>query len=280
MIHIFKSLGAALAVAALSLTPLLAQTAPKPKSQKEVDALRAIQNAQTNDARLKAIENVLDNFADTDYKVMLLTMGMQLAEQSNNYVATVNWAERLLDADPKNVFATATLAAEIARHTREHDLDKAEQLAKVRKYAKATIDNVPTAPKLRPDITDEQWASLKKDISAQAYEAMGMADALDDKYDAAVQDYKQAQDTAASPDPATYVRMGDAYMHLSKYDDAIAAFDKAANAPNAQPQVKQVAAAKKADAEKMKGAGAKPATGAAAAGTAGAAAPAQVDIKH
>ena len=45
-----------------------AQKQPKPKSQKEVDAIMAIQNAQDPDARVNAAEALLHNFADTEFK--------------------------------------------------------------------------------------------------------------------------------------------------------------------------------------------------------------------
>ena len=54
-----KKIAGILALAACSMGMLLAQKQPKPKSQKEVDALMAIQNATTPQARLAAIDNLL-----------------------------------------------------------------------------------------------------------------------------------------------------------------------------------------------------------------------------
>src|SRR6266480_3196105 len=156
------ALGVALAVLAA-----WAQKPPQPKSQKEVDALQAIQKATTPDAQLKAIDNVLENFADTDYKLMLLEMGMQIAETKGDYAMTTTYAERTLEVDPKSIFALATLALEIVAHTREFDLDKEEKLVKAEKYANQAIQYSKDAPKTRPNLTDEQWTNVKKDIAAQ-----------------------------------------------------------------------------------------------------------------
>src|SRR5258708_34547034 len=90
--------------AALAVPGAWAQKPPQPKSQKEVEALQAIQKAAGPDAQLKAIDNVLENFADTDYKLMLLQMGMQIAEAKGDFAATVTYGERTLEADPKNIF--------------------------------------------------------------------------------------------------------------------------------------------------------------------------------
>ncbi len=62
---------------------------------------------------------------------------MQIEEQKGDFAQTVFYAERLLEADPKNAFALDALASETARHTREFDLDKEEKLTKVDKWAKA-----------------------------------------------------------------------------------------------------------------------------------------------
>src|SRR5581483_6220611 len=69
-----KSAALGSAVLALSLSPLWAQ---KPKSQKEVQAITAVQVAATPDDRIKAVENVLTNFADTEFKVPLLQIAVQ-----------------------------------------------------------------------------------------------------------------------------------------------------------------------------------------------------------
>lgn len=251
-------------IRALALSALLtfaggllwAQTAPKPKSQKELAALRAWQAATDPDARLKAIENVLTNFADTEFKVYLLQDALQIEEHKNDYAQLVFYAERLLEADPKNAIALVTLAGETARHTREFDLDKEEKLAKVDKYAAAAIESAKAMPKPRPDISDAQWEEVKNGLQSQAYEAMGQAAALRKKYDDSIADYKQAISLQGKTiDPATLVRMGQTYEDAGKLDDAADAFDKALNTPDVNPRVKAVAQAKKDEVAKKKAAG-------------------------
>ncbi len=249
----FRSL---LALGALILSSSLLQ-AQKPKTPKEVQAIQAVQAAKTPDEQIKAIENVLTNFADTEFKNILLQMAMQIEQQKGDFAQTVFYAERLLDSDPKNVFALDTLASETARHTREFDLDKEEKLAKVDKWAKAAAEAAPSAPKPRADIPDAQWDGAKKDMQAQAYEAMGMAASLRKKYDESIADYKQALATSSSPDAATWIRLGQAYLDANKLDEAGDAFDKALSTSNASPQVKSIAQAKKDETAKRK-AGAAP----------------------
>jgi cytochrome c-type biogenesis protein CcmH/NrfG len=243
-------------VLVLGFSPLWAQ---KPKSQKEAEALQAVMAAKNPDDQVKAIENVLTNFADTEYKIALLQVAMQLESQKGDLAQITFYAERLLDADPKNAFAFVTLAGETARRTRENDLDKEEQLTKVNKWAKAGIEAAKTLPKPRPDMTDDQLEALRKDLQSQAYVAMGMAATLRKKNDDAITNYKQAAAVAATPDSTIWVRLGQAYMDSGKFDDAGAAFDKALSDPTAPEQVKQIAQAKKTESTTKKaGTGAKP----------------------
>ncbi len=247
------ALGATLAVPAL-----WAQKPPQPKSQKELQALQAVQAATTPDEQIKAIDNVLENFADTEFKLTLLQLGMQAAEKKNDYALTVTYAERILETDPKNVFALSTLGSQIAGHTREFDLDKEEKLAKAEKYANETIEAAKTAPKPNPNITDDQWAGAKKDFAADAHAILGQIAVLRKKYDVAISEFKIAVDTG-SPNAITMARLGDAYLGAGKFDDAIDEFNKAAALPDASAPVKSFINAKKANAIKLKAA-ANPAT--------------------
>lgn len=227
----------------------------KAKSNKEIAALNAINAAATPDDRLKAIDNVLTNFADTEFKPMLLQMALQIEAQKGDYAQVVFYGERVLETDPKNAFALVTLASETARKTREFDLDKEEKLAKVDKWAKDGIEAAKTAPKPQPAIPDEQWANQRKEFQSQGYEAMGMAASLRKKYDEAIADFKQSIAISANPDPATWLRLGQSCIDAGKLDDASDAFDKGMNAPNASAQIKSIAQAKKAEVAKLKAAG-------------------------
>ncbi len=255
------------AALALGLSPLWAQ---KPKSQKEQAAIVAVQVASTPDARIAAIENVLTNFADTEFKVPLLQMAITAEQQKNDYAQVVFYGERLLKVDPKNAFALVTLASETARHTRENDLDRDEQLVKVDKWAKDAIEAAKVMPKLRADVPDSDWESFKKDMEAQGYEAMGMADVVRKNYDGAANNYKQALAVGSTPNPATMVRLAQVYMNTGKLDNAVFTLDKAINSPNVPDQVKNIAQTMKNDIAKRKPAAPAAAPGSSAPGSAAA----------
>ena len=236
---------------------------PKPKSQKEVDALMAIQNATDPDARLEAIENLLTKFSDTEFKPMALQMAAATAQQKNDYDKMVIYCERTLEADPNNYVSMLMLANGFALKTREFDLDKEEKLTKADNYAKKALELLKTAEKPNPALTDEQWAGAKKDLEAQGHEALANAAVVRKKYDAAIAEFNAAL-LSPTPDPATMVREANAYIEWGKPAEAIAVLDKVAAIPDAHPQVKQAAAQMKAKAVALKNAPPKPPAPAAA----------------
>lgn len=247
------------AVLTFSLFAQQQQQGPKPKSQKEVDALQkvlAAQNAHDWNGEIQAINYVLENFADTDYKNQLLNMAMTAAQQKNDYDQTIIYGERAIQADPNNIVARVTLAQLIAQHTRENDLDKEKSLKKAEDYANKGLDLIKTANNPPPgvNVTPEQWADYKKDLSSQAHQALGMVAELRKNYPEAINDYKTALSEAAHPDPATMARQAKAYNENKQYDDAIATADKVLAMSDAQPVIKQFAQQQKDLATKMKAA--------------------------
>jgi len=227
----------------VALPGLLAQ--PKPKSAAEVEALKAMFGAQTPDARIAACENVLTNFADSEFKAEALYIEAASYEQKGDYANTIVFAERALEADPKHYRAMLMLASDIAQHTKEFDLDREEKLAKVEKYANGAIELLKTAAKPNPNLTDDQWEAAKKDLVAEAHAALGMGALAGKKFDVAEKEFKLSLDIAARPDPSNMVRLGRAYMGDAKYDQAIAEFDKVMAMPDINVQVKQVAQAER-----------------------------------
>jgi len=240
-------------MAALALLASFAMAQPKPKSKAEYDALMAIQNATDADARMAAIDNLLTKFADTEFKSQVLLMAAATAQQKNDYEKMTVYAERTIEADPQNFQAMLMLAAGIAQHTREFDLDREEKLAKASKYAEQALAVIPAAPK-PPQFTDEQWAGVKKDAAADGHAALAQCAVVRKKYDVAVQEYKTALDSAATPEPATVVRLANAYNLMKQPDAAIATLDRLKTMTNVPAPITNAATTERNTAIKLKGA--------------------------
>lgn len=249
-------------------TPIAKQ--PQVKSQAEGQAVMAIFQAQDPDSRIKAADELVTKFADSEFKPLALFFAAVSYQQKNDYENTIVYAERTIEADPKHYQSMLILASTIAQRTREFDLDREEKLGRAEKYAKDALEILKTVPKPRADLPDEQWEAAKKDFQAQAYEAFGLAEMARKDYTGAAAQFKKALDVATNPDPATKVRLGAAYEKAGQHDNAIAVLDEVINDPTVHAQIKQFAQAERARAMEAKSGGQKAETPAA---------PAQVEIK-
>lgn len=229
---------------------------PHPKSQKEVDALKKVQTAaQANDAaaELQAINEVLENFADTEYKPMLLQMAMDAAQRQGDFAQTTVWGDRVLESDPNNIPARVMLAEVTAAHTRENDLDKDQSIKKVEDYANKSLELLKTANTPPAGMPETQWPDYKKQLTSQCYDALGQAADLKKNYPDAIKDFQSAAD-AQPNNPVPLARMAKAYRENKQYDQAISAADKVLAMNDAPAPVKSFAQTEKANATKLKGA--------------------------
>jgi len=226
--------------------------AQKPKSNKERDAVIAVQNATTADARITAVDNLITNFADTEFKAWALSLAAQAESMKGDSAKAIIYANRALDADPKSYQAMLLVAGELAAHTREFDLDKDDKLARAEKLANDAMAAIDKAVKPGPQVTDAQWANVKKDSAADAHKDLGLIAVARKKYDVAITEYRMAIDGAATPDPADRVRLASVYIEVGKADEALAEIGKTMADPNANPAVKKFAQTEQAQAEKLK----------------------------
>jgi tetratricopeptide (TPR) repeat protein len=240
------------------VTGLMAQQKqPQPKSPKEVEALQAMFGAQDPDSRIKAGEEVLTKFADTEFKSTAMYLIAASYEQKNDFPKMAVWAEKTIEVDPKNYAAMLMLAGGIVKNAKEHDLDLEEKLGRSEKYAKTAVDLIGAAEKPNPQLPDEQWANAKKDFAAQSHEVFGLIATLRKKNDVAIAEFKQAVEGSPNADPTTYIRLARAYTSVGKHDDAIAVLDKVMANAEIPAQIRQVAQADRVRAIQAKG-GAKP----------------------
>jgi len=138
------------------------QQGPAPKSQGEAQALMALQQAQGNpDAVIKAAEELMSKYADTQFEEMALYMEAISYEQKGDLDKAMIYCERVLEVNPKNFQATLQLGELLAQRTRENDLDKEEKLGRAEKLLSGTIDNLKTAAKPNPQLSEQQWEEAK-----------------------------------------------------------------------------------------------------------------------
>jgi tetratricopeptide (TPR) repeat protein len=221
-----------LAVAALGM-------AQKPKNKSEQEGLVAIQAEQDPAAKIKKIDEFVRKFADTEFKAILYTQAAQIAERMGDGTKVIIYSDLALETDPKGYQPMLMEAAELARTTRENDLDKEEKLSKAEKLAKQALDIVPTAVKPNPQITDPQWDEIKKEFQGDAHRDLGMIAGVRKKYDVAVAEFKQAVEIPHEPDLPTFIRLAAAYTDNKQPDEALATLAKMPPNPQLAPFVEK-----------------------------------------
>jgi tetratricopeptide (TPR) repeat protein len=214
-------------ILAAFLAAAVMATAQKPKSKAEVEALQAIQAEQDPNAKIAKVDAFIVKFADTEFKAWAYNQAADAADRMRDGgPKVIIYSELAIEADPKAYNPMLMASAELARSTRENDLDKNEKLAKATKYAQKAMEIIPTAPKPNPSITDPQWEEIKKEFIGNAHRNLGMIASVNKKYDVAIAEFKQAVEIPQQPDPATYVRLAAAYSDNKQPDEALAVLAK------------------------------------------------------
>lgn len=234
-----------LAIAAICLCAARAafaqENANPAKSAAEAAAVQAMLQAQTPDAQIKAADELIAKYSTTNYKAYALFTEAGAWEQKGDHARAIASCEKALAADPKYFDAEILMADVITSNTGDSDTDKADKLARAEKAARHALDAIKTAPKPRLfQMTDAEWASMKNSSASQAWQVLAVAATIEKKADEAIADYERG--LALTPDPGLMVRAGRALEGFQKYDDAVGWFDKAIASPNADAQLKDIAA--------------------------------------
>jgi tetratricopeptide (TPR) repeat protein len=241
---------------------LAQQKGPRPKTQNEAKAIQAVITAQQQnnpDGVITAAEDCLAKFKDTEFKDTILMLEAQAYMQKGDKEKAQVYAERAVTVNANDFQAGLMLSELIIQGTREHDLDRDEKLARGEKYANQAIAAIDAAEKPNPQLSDQQWAEIKKDMVAEGHDTLGMAALNRKDYPKAITEFKMAVDGAAHVQPAYEVRLASAYQNAGQNDDAIKEAEKVMNEAQTPAQIKSIAQSIRASAVVAKNGGKSPA---------------------
>jgi len=208
---------------------------PQPKSQEEVDAIVAVQNATDPQARADAAQELIKSFPETEFLEFANYMTMLSYQQLNDFENMVIFGEKTLESNADNVGVLISLAYAIPTRTREFDLDKDEKLAKAEDFAKRSLTLIPNMAKVDPAMPDEQWLMAKKDFMAQANESLGLIAVKRGEHAEAEALLKKALGLAAQQDAQTLYNLAVALKGQDKREEALDAVNKAVTAAAGGP---------------------------------------------
>ena len=199
---------------------------PQPKSQKELDAILAVESAADPNARAAAAQKLLTDFKNTEFKEYANYMLMVSYQQLDDFENMMVYGERTLEINPSNPGVLLQLAYAIPNRTREFDLDKEEKLTKAEDFASRALTLIPNMDKVNPDMSDEEWLVTKKDFMAQANESLGVIEAKRANYDEAAAFLTKAIELQPEPNSMTHYHLADAYKNAGKKAEALGAINQ------------------------------------------------------
>ncbi len=207
--------------------PLLAQQKqPQPKSQGEIDVLMSIQNAPDPDTRITAIQKLLTDFKDTEFKEFAYYLSMISYQQKNDFENMLVFGEKTLETNAEHVGTLVALSFAIPLRTREFDLDKEEKLTKAESYAQRALKLIPTMESPNPNTSPEEWLIAKKDMMSQTHEALGTIALTRKDYPKAEEGLRQALQVAPEQNSSTFFKLARSLKEQGKYDEALEAANK------------------------------------------------------
>ena len=216
----------ALALPALAQEPAAAPSGPSVKSQEEANVVMLCQQAPDADLRIESCNKLLTDFQDTEFKELANYLLMLSHQQKNDFENMLIYGERTLEHNPENIGTLISLSYAIPIRTREHDLDKQEKLAKAEDYAKRGLVLVPAVAKLNPQITDEDWLTMRKDFMAQLHESMGIIASKRAEHPKAEESYRKMLQVANKQTGTMFYRLAEALKQQEKYEEAMNMLDQ------------------------------------------------------
>ncbi len=202
---------------------------PRAKTQGELDAYQKFMREQSPDEQVKLIEDFLLNFPNTELKEYAYQAATQAYQSKNDFEKVLTYGELTLTENEYNLVALLVLSSAIPERTGKTDLDKESKLAQAEQYAQRGLEVLAKLP-MPPNLTEEQWAQVRKDAESTPHAALGMIYLIREDFSKAESEFKMASEMASKPDPVTFYRLGLSYSFEKKYEPALDALGKAAGA--------------------------------------------------
>ena len=227
---------------------------PQPKSQAELKAIQAMMQAQDPDSIIKAAEDLLTGFADTQFKDVALEQEAEAyrSKVPPDPIKAQIFAERALEANPANFQANLAVGEIIIQNTPDRALDKDAKLAQAEKCLTAAQNTLKDMVKPNPQVSDQDWEGFKKGTSAQIHNDFGMLASSRKDYPTAIAEFNAA--IADADQPAFQARLAATYQQAGKHAEAIALCDKILADPKSSAVVKSFVTTVKGNATRSLGA--------------------------
>ena len=249
---------AALLIAAVTVSPAFAQTAPatgqtaagtqagrrppQAKTQQEFKDYNEANALSGGAAVEKAARNFAAKYPQSELRVYLYTKAMHDYQAENNPAKMLEMGNEVLKLDPDNSIALVLTATVMADSFSVTDADAEKNATAIKQRtdrALKTIDSAFTAP---PGATPDQIAAYKSTLQSMAHSAVGIMELKIGDNAAAEKDLATAaQLSTAQPDPYTWYHLALAQDRQQKYAAALASVNEALKYVGSNPDLARLA---------------------------------------
>jgi tetratricopeptide (TPR) repeat protein len=155
--------------------------------------------------------------ADNNTKTWVFQRVMQAYQQQNNFEKTVEYGDKLLALNPKDLPALLTLASILPERLPQAEDKKAQQLEKameIAQRAQAEVNALISGPK-PAQVTDQQWADEKNRLQATVLASIGLIHLNKKEYDKAIEQYEKSTSLLKN-NSIDFYRLGVAYSFQAR----------------------------------------------------------------
>ena len=211
------------------------------KDRAEYDAYNVVEQAKDPQAQIDAADKYIAAYPQSKVMERVLTLKLQAYQKLNKIPEVQQTAEKLLEVNPKQVYAMFLLSTLFPQTFNPQDPDADKKISAAVDRAKAGLEQTAALQK-PPNVSDEDFKKQKDQLDAAFHEAIGFASLQKKDYDAAQQELRKAAEMNPT-DAAAFYRLSLAYLSATpkKYDDGMWALARSVSiaGPTALPEQMQ-----------------------------------------
>jgi tetratricopeptide (TPR) repeat protein len=213
-------------------------------STKERMGLQTIESEPEPSRRVSMVDEFERQFPSSPILPHVLAHAAKACQEKGDLNKAIEYGEKSLMLDPNNLPSLVIVAISDTQPSmlRGSDTERNARLTEAQTDADHLLKLLDAVPK-QPGETEGQFQSLKQPsemddqlqkrrngFAADAHFALGMVALLREDPAKAVEQFNAAIMIAVNPPAQYYYRLGDAYAGVGKRDEALIAFEKAAEA--------------------------------------------------
>ncbi len=194
----------------------------------EAQAFQNVENETDAARRSQMASDFQKSYPNSRLLSYIYAQEAKTYEKRGDVEKVIEYGEKSLKVDPDNLFSLIQVSITLAQPgmMKGTEAEKAKRLSEAENCANRALKLIEQVKKQSAE-TDEQFQTRKGTMSADVHFTLGMVHLLRDEYPMAVEEYKKAISSTASPTAQLYFRLAEAYEMENKRAEAIEAFTRA-----------------------------------------------------